>query len=67
MKLTYVGPKRQHTFNFPIPYISKGECAGEVIFARGQSKEVKDDWAMRLLEFCPQFFEELKPAPAKKG
>lgn len=65
MKLTYIGPKKQHVFNFPIPYISKGECEGEIKFERDKTTEVKDAWAERLLEVCPQFFQ--KSATGQKG
>ena len=65
MKLTYIGPKRKHTFNFPIPYLSKGESEGEVIFERDKTVDVKDAWGARLLEFCPQFFEQPKPQTQK--
>lgn len=66
MKLTYIGPKKKHTFHFPIPYLSKGELEGEVQFERDKPIEVKDAWATRLLEFCPHFFEAPKPQ-AQKG
>ncbi len=65
MKLTYIGPKKKHTFNFPIPYISKGENEGEIRFERDKPMEVKDTWAARLLEFCPQFFKESQPQEQK--
>jgi hypothetical protein len=65
MKLTYIGPKRKHTFNFPIPYLSKGDNEGEIIFERDKQTEVKEDWGKRLLEFCPQFFKEAKPQEQK--
>jgi hypothetical protein len=65
MKLTYIGPKKQHTFNFPIPYISKGENEGEIRFERGKETEVQDSWAKRLLEFCPHFFKTSNQQPQK--
>ena len=66
MKLTYIGPKKEHTFSFPIPYLTKGDFDGEVRFQRDKAIEVKDEWATRLMEFCPHFFKEFQPQ-AQKG
>lgn len=67
MRLKYVGPKKRHTFNFPIPYISKGESEGEVAFNKDEEKDIKDVWANRLLEFCPQFFVKPGQPQPQKG
>lgn len=60
MKLTYIGPKRQHTFSFPIPYVSKGELEGEVKFERDKEVEVKDAWGQQLLAQVPHLFAQPK-------
>ena len=67
MKLTYIGPKKQHTFNFPIPYVSKGECEGEIICDRDKEVDIKDDWAVQLLAHVPHLFKKPEPLKAQKG
>jgi hypothetical protein len=67
MKLTYIGPKRQHTFSFPIPYLSKGELEGEIIFERDKETEVRDLWGTRLLNHCPHLFRKPAQPQGQKG
>jgi len=63
IRVRYTGPKSLPlTLNTPIPFLSRSERTGEVIF--NPTADLQDDWANFLLTDCAGAFERVGSATA---
>ena len=66
MKITYIGPKTKITLSMPFGARTRQEITGHIPFLKGETQEVPDKDAAKILDFDPNFISEGSKVPKIK-